>query len=124
MGVQEWSMKYNLVKYALMEFSPVLPEFMPFFQENYPFLTRMAAEVALDLQLFLRELRSSHKMQEFKLVEREELENCEEALGRLREYAPYQAVESLLFTESEFCTGKIQHFFESASKVEGSILFA
>lgn len=68
MGVQEWSMKYNLVKYALMEFSPIFPEFMPFFQENYPFLARMAAYVALDIEMFLKELKNTYKMQEIKLV--------------------------------------------------------
>ena len=123
-GMQEWFMKYNLLKYALYEFCPVLGEFMPFFHENYPFLGRIAVEVGLDTERLLRELRSSYKTQELKYVERQELDGFEDQYAKLREYLPEQTVETLMFTESEFCHGKVQNFFESASKVEGSVLFA
>jgi hypothetical protein len=46
---REWFMKYNLVKYALFEFCPVLAQFMPFFKENYPFLGRLGVELGLDI---------------------------------------------------------------------------
>jgi hypothetical protein len=45
------------------------------------------------------------------------LDGFEDQYGRLREYMPERTVESLTFTESEFCHGKVQNFFESASKV-------
>jgi hypothetical protein len=68
--IQEWFMKYNLLKYALYEFCPVLGEFTPFFQDNYPFLARIAVEVGLDTERFMRELRAGYKKQELKYVER------------------------------------------------------
>lgn len=123
-AVEAWFMKYNLLRYALHEFCPVLGEFMPFFREHYPFLARIAAEVALDAERLMRELRSGYKTRELKYVERHELEGLEEQYGRLRESLPEQTVETLILTESEFCPGKVQNFFESASKVEGAVLFA
>jgi hypothetical protein len=46
-----------------------------------------------------------------KLVERHELDSFEEEYGKMLEFLPERTEEGLVFTESEFCAGKVQFFF-------------